>query len=499
MKPSTTTPRNNPPEELYPVYRKDKTGYMNAQGEMIIPPPQFDRGYVFKENLARVKVGGKYGFIDRTGNYAIPPEYENAKNFSEGLAAVKKDGKWGFIDEKGEMVIAPQFSNVTNFKYGMAGAMNSRRNWALIDKSGKWLTKAKYDEVIMHPGDPFYEENRLIILKFKYDDEDYYQYVNEERKIFPGMGYYGAEKFREGLAPVLSKENWKWGYMDPTGKIVIPPKFNTAGRFYEGLAKVEMDGLCGYIDKHGKTVIPPKYEAVTDFGEGLAIVWLNTDNGIKCGIIDKSGKWLYDTEQAYDIYYNIDGERKSFKEGMAKVAKEHSDYYTWGFINQKGKEVIPPVYDDVKEFQGNMAAVQKGVKWGFVDKEGRWVHKPGFYALIFLLNGNVWVWNGKKWGLLDNHGKYIRQAQFDKPLALDNSGNLFLIRKNKKYGIMDANGRYVLEAGFDLLWDKAILFFPDENEKNVSYENLYPFLHFVRGGKEYIVNRQGETVAIFDV
>jgi WG containing repeat len=38
-------------------------------------------------------VGGRYGYIDKSGKMVIPPQYVMADNFSEGLAAVESDDK----------------------------------------------------------------------------------------------------------------------------------------------------------------------------------------------------------------------------------------------------------------------------------------------------------------------------------------------------------------------------------------------------------------------
>jgi hypothetical protein len=70
-----------------------------------------------------------------------------------------------------------------------------------------------------------------------------------------------AGYFSEGLTPV--KLNNKWGFIDKTGKEVIPIKYDNAGYFSEGLAPVKLNGKCGFIDKTGKEVIPIKYDNVS--------------------------------------------------------------------------------------------------------------------------------------------------------------------------------------------------------------------------------------------
>ena len=93
--------------------------------------------------------------------------------------------------------------------------------------------------------------------------------------------------FHEGLAKVQDA-NGKWGYIDKTGKVIIPCQWKYALNFNEGLAKVADDNWkYGYIDKTGKVVIPCKWNWAEDFSEGLANVKDANDKWFK---IDKTGK-----------------------------------------------------------------------------------------------------------------------------------------------------------------------------------------------------------------
>ncbi len=59
--------------------------------------------------------GGKWSYT-----VVAEPQFEDVRNFSEGLAAVRVDGKWGYIDASGEMVIEPQFVLASDFSGGIA-------------------------------------------------------------------------------------------------------------------------------------------------------------------------------------------------------------------------------------------------------------------------------------------------------------------------------------------------------------------------------------------
>ena len=54
-------------------------------------------------------------------------------------------------------------------------------------------------------------------------------------------------------------EQDKLGFIDKAGKQIIPPNYNDAQPFSEGLAAVRLKGEYGYIDRSGKMVIPPQF------------------------------------------------------------------------------------------------------------------------------------------------------------------------------------------------------------------------------------------------
>lgn len=45
----------------------------------------------------------------------------------------------------------------------------------------------------------------------------------------------------------------------------------------------------------------------------------------------------------------------------------------WGFVNNDGKTVIEPKFDEAMSFSNGLAAVRSGDKWGFIDDSGELV------------------------------------------------------------------------------------------------------------------------------
>ena len=138
-------------------------------------------------------------------------------------------------------------------------------------------------------------------------------------------------------------EAGKWGFTDETGKIVIPLIYNDAEGFFEGLARVRVDGekgldgsKYGFINKLGEIVIPIKYDYAESFSEGLACVNLNG----KYGFIGKSGNKF--TQIKYDDASSFEGE------GYGCVTLNSKR----GFINRDGTEEFegPPKREYLKGY-----------------------------------------------------------------------------------------------------------------------------------------------------
>ncbi|MEM9985071.1 MAG: WG repeat-containing protein, partial [Bacteroidota bacterium] len=64
--------------------------------------------------------GGRWGFINRKGEFVVNPTYQDIKGFNEGFAAVKQGGLWAYIDEDFQRITDYEFRWVDYFKNGIA-------------------------------------------------------------------------------------------------------------------------------------------------------------------------------------------------------------------------------------------------------------------------------------------------------------------------------------------------------------------------------------------
>ncbi|QYX32883.1 S-layer homology domain-containing protein [Sphaerospermopsis torques-reginae] len=73
------------------------------------------------------------------------------------------------------------------------------------------------------------------------------------------------------ICQVLEISTVPYKYIPGLELFVIPPQFDTADPFVAELARVQKDNQWGYIDKTGKFIIPPTLKEANTFSEGLAL------------------------------------------------------------------------------------------------------------------------------------------------------------------------------------------------------------------------------------
>lgn len=235
-------------------------------------------------------------------------------------------------------------------------------------------------------------------------------YIDKAGKtVIDASRYEKAGSFSEGLAPV-NVLGQGWGFIDKAGAMVIPPQFESALGFKEGLAPVVIDDKWGFIDKNATLVIENQFDFVAEFSEGAAIVersskpkrpklpagvmsevtfivetWKLKDLSSESGrppdseflVIDTTGQILASLDQM-KLEADIDDGR--FSEGLLAVFSQQEQ--AMGYINKSWEFVIQPKFARAAPFSEGLArvAVMKDEmeKLGFIDKRGNFVIPPTF-------------------------------------------------------------------------------------------------------------------------
>lgn len=126
---------------LTPFKEKEKYGYKNDKGQVVIRA-MYDDAHVFLEDLAAVKVGKQWGFINVNNRMVIPPQFGYAYGFAEGMALISNtQNLYGYVNKTGQLVIPPQYEMAERFKQGIARVKLKKtdKDWICIDKTGKMV------------------------------------------------------------------------------------------------------------------------------------------------------------------------------------------------------------------------------------------------------------------------------------------------------------------------------------------------------------------------
>jgi len=253
-------------------------------------------------------------------DWFIVPRYEYAGCFQFGLARIHIDTRFGMINKANRIIFySKKFISINLSKNGdTILTQKSYKMGALLSHTVNHKIKNRWK-----PRNINYEKNQSPDLKLISD--------------------------WDGI-------HFRYSYIDSSNNIIIPAGvYDNANTFSEGLAAVGINNRLGFIDVTGKIVIPMQYYKALMFSEGFCPVILEENSGWV--FIDKKGKTMID-----DIFDEIDW--NGFSEGLCCVKPKKSS--KWGYVDKTGKLIIPAIFDDGGAFRENVAPVKIGAKWGYI-------------------------------------------------------------------------------------------------------------------------------------
>ena len=252
--------------------------------KVVFPSGIYPDGSV-NEGVLRISDGnGQCGLARPDGTVIVPPRYEYIEDAGEGRVFFMQDGKLGVMDLEGNVILPASldydpgrdyFGGCESHFFHNGYALekicdeNNVRSWVIVDRTGK--------NIFVYPGEPengtsfapcaYVMENGLVWYRVKSKNankestESYglirlsdegWSFLTEP--IFDDIPYsdHGEITVHEGLMPV--SQNGQYGYINEQAAWVIPPKWDHAWDFENGLALVEKDGKLMYIDHSGEVV-----------------------------------------------------------------------------------------------------------------------------------------------------------------------------------------------------------------------------------------------------
>lgn len=258
--------------DLYQVTKDGQKGLIRSDGTMVVPLgydqiSEFyeHRALVIKNENSKERV---LGVLTDEGKYTqfsgIYYTLAGQGFYSDGMLSVANaKGDPGYLNERGVAVLGfdGKWDKIKPFTEGHAAVFKNKK-YMLIDKEG---TKATF---IIGVGEVYGGRNVYQGKAYIYDtDGKFYTYDTATKKC------------QSCKAPTNSQQSdYLYCFSNVTGRGKTPP-YMPLPPSEQGLSPTMAGGLYGYSNNN-KTILPPQFDKATKFEDGLAVACLQGKYGI---------------------------------------------------------------------------------------------------------------------------------------------------------------------------------------------------------------------------
>ncbi|MET0647453.1 MAG: WG repeat-containing protein [Pyrinomonadaceae bacterium] len=208
----------------------------------------------------------------------------------------------------------------------------------------------------------------------------------------------------------------------------------------------DADGKWGFIDRTGRFRIPPRYNGAGQFSEGVAYAWFWEGEQRRDGIVDASGRFTRLPE--------VNDYQFIFRDGLARFQTPSGQERRYGYMDKAGRVVIPPQFHDSGHFSEGLAwfSVLKEGKWlyGFIDKTGKTVIEPQFvHQPRDFVDGLAKVMGQYDTGFIDRTGSFRIKVDYEHSDDFFSEGLLAVVRGDPPRGVyLKRDGQVAFEIPF---------------------------------------------------
>jgi len=239
----------------------NERGYINLNtGERIIPA-QYSHAWNFSEGLGAVVRNGRLGFVNMQGEEVIPCQFEVGEHsihhlgfaFHDSLCVMTNErNQCGIINREGKWVVAPQYDCIWNANNNGLRIYQNDGLYGLMNQQGNIIQTAQYDGLCDYE-DFFEVEKDGVRYTMGYDLQVIQPFVCdhlEEISYSTDDGYYITSNYMKYY--IGAKE----GVIDQKGQVVIPAKYDIVSMINSNLFKANLHNtnLWILLDSNGKVV-----------------------------------------------------------------------------------------------------------------------------------------------------------------------------------------------------------------------------------------------------
>lgn len=302
------------------------------------------------------------------------------------VAEITKNNLKGLYKLNGDVIFEPKFVHLSNIYPSKLWSIRINGKYGLLNPTSKdiFLFRPIYDDLTLSyldSSDVNYLNRYEVRLNNMYGIID-----SVGTEILP-LEYSELDVRNKQL--YLAKKGGKYGFIKPSGAIVIPFMYDACYHFWDNrLAPVKLGKKWGLINRENVLVVDIIYDDMFFFQEGILRVELNN----KTGFLNKQGKIFVDLKyDAADAKYNNEVLRVKLGGKFA-------------IINKKGKELCDFIYDSIGKFRYPCTQVMINGKFGVLNNKGKEI-LPVKYDKIDIENNLIIVWDGANKTYYDFGGK----------------------------------------------------------------------------------------------
>ncbi len=416
-----------------------------------------------------VKINGKWGYINRSGQIVVEPRFDYASNFgSASIAIIQNENLYGLIDLQGKVILHPVYRKLVVLSDGFVSA-SSDSLWGVFKTDGTQVMREQFTKVKKYSSKYFLtyegEYAGLADLNGKTIVPNKYFYIQEEDSSFlkvtgaNGIGLYtnsGEEILSDNYENIdvvnnkviMCRKNTKWGAISKTRDTLFLPVYQN----------YSVSSNLIFLSKGNENSLFSIRNMKLIFSSNFSYTAYNTEfiscigNG-KMGIIDYSGKILVDTS-CTDV---------KFQNGYFIFRKNGR----WGLVSAKGKVILDPDYDVITIADNNVFKVYQEQHWGLANSKGKVIYGPSAQNIDYV-NRIAKIYDNKKLIILeiDEGGNEIDRSEYEnvgtininnkyntidnfrnysmKPLRMLRNKGWFLDTLKNRWGLMDTLGNVVI-------------------------------------------------------
>ena len=254
--------------------RNGQRGYINLHTGRIVIKPQFEKAWNFSEGIAATYQDGIITFIREDGTPAFTTTFKVTLNgtssfqYHYGYCVMSTpEGKWGLIDRDGNWHVQPIY-NAINAPYHGFRTVTDGEKFGLMTYDGNMVLPMEYDAITRAPShEGFYlSQNGLrwevnydmqVTKPFVHDGIHLIRYIDE----YIDVDYYYTnleEEEKEDIDLFRFELNNSYGVIDANGKVILPAKYSNICRVNDHLLEAKLSGTDDAIlfDTKGRMVAP---------------------------------------------------------------------------------------------------------------------------------------------------------------------------------------------------------------------------------------------------